>query len=228
MKGCLSASETFGPEWHISDLRFPDFNEHVHTHIEILVEIDGTRIPLELVGAGALQAIQLIAYATMYDPGLLLLDEPDAHLHPSNQRLLAATLLKIAEQGSAKIILATHSRHIFDALTRSSMTDVVWLKEGVKQERKELEDLSILLDLGASDSYELLLGTGVESLCLRRTAREIDCEPSWKRTALCGTNTCRKGEQNQHRNTHLAEIVALPPMSWTLKRSEQLTPTLPN
>lgn len=134
----------------------PDFNEHVHTHIEILVEIDGNKIPLELVGAGALQAIQLIAYATMYDPGLLLLDEPDAHLHPSNQRLLAATLLKIAEQGSAKIILATHSRHIFDALTRSSMTDVVWLKEGVKQERKESEDLSILLDLGALDSYELL------------------------------------------------------------------------
>jgi energy-coupling factor transporter ATP-binding protein EcfA2 len=140
-----------------SDLKVScDFNEHVHTHIEVLVEIDGNKVPLELVGAGALQAIQLVAYATMYDPGLLLLDEPDAHLHPSNQRLLAATLLKIAEQSSVKIILATHSRHIFDALTRSSMTDVVWLKQGVKQERKESEDLSILLDLGALDSYELL------------------------------------------------------------------------
>ena len=133
-----------------------DFNEHVNTHIEILVEIEGNKVPLELVGAGALQAIQLVAYATMYDPGLLLLDEPDAHLHPSNQRLLAATLLKIAEQGSVKIILATHSRHIFDALTRSSMTDIVWLKQGAKQERKKSEDLSILLDLGALDSYELL------------------------------------------------------------------------
>jgi predicted ATPase len=141
---------------------FPDlkiscnFDEQVHTSIEILVHIDGIKVPLELVGAGTLQAIQLVAYATMYDPGLLLLDEPDAHLHPSNQRLLATTLLKIAEQGSAKIILATHSRHIFDALTRSSMTDVVWLKHGVKQTRKENQDLSILLDLGALDSYELL------------------------------------------------------------------------
>jgi predicted ATPase len=132
------------------------FNEHTHTHIEVMVEIDGMRVPLELVGAGTLQAIQLVAYATMYDPGLLLLDEPDAHLHPSNQRILAATLLKIAEQGNARIILATHSRHIFDALTRSSMTRIVWLKQGVKQERKESEDLSILLDLGALDSYELL------------------------------------------------------------------------
>jgi hypothetical protein len=132
------------------------FDERIHQHIEILVEIDGKRIPLELVGTGTLQAIQLVAYATMYDPGLLLLDEPDAHLHPSNQRVLAATLLKIAEQGSAKIILATHSRHIFDALTRSSLTDVIWLKNGARQDRKQSEDLSILLDLGALDSFELL------------------------------------------------------------------------
>lgn len=135
---------------------FCDFKQHIHTHIEVLVEIDGKKVPLELVGAGALQAIQLVAYATMYDPGLLLLDEPDAHLHPSNQRLLAATLLKIAEQGSVRILLATHSRHIFDALSRSHMTDVVWLKDGIKQEKKDAEDLSILLDLGALDSYELL------------------------------------------------------------------------
>jgi predicted ATPase len=146
----------------IIDEIFPDltisceFDEDVHTHIEVLVEIDGKKVPLELVGAGALQAIQLVAYATMYDPGLLLLDEPDAHLHPSNQRLLAATLLRIAEQGSVRIVLATHSRHIFDALSRSHMTDIVWLKDGVKQEKKNTEDLSILLDLGALDSYELL------------------------------------------------------------------------
>jgi len=77
------------------DLRIAcDFDEHVHTHIDISVSIDGTTVPLELVGAGTLQAIQLVAYATMYDPALLLLDEPDAHLHPSNQRILAATLLQ--------------------------------------------------------------------------------------------------------------------------------------
>ncbi len=39
---------------------------------------------------------------------------------------------------------------------RSSLTGVVWLKDGVRQERKQSEDLSILLDLGALDSYELL------------------------------------------------------------------------
>ena len=134
------------------------FNEKIHQHIEILVRVNNDLVPLELVGTGTLQAIQLVAYATMYDPGLLLLDEPDAHLHPSNQRILAATLLKIAEEGNAKIILATNSRHIFDALTRSSLTDVIWLKDGTRQERQQSEDLSIMLDLGALDSFELLRG----------------------------------------------------------------------
>ncbi len=83
-----------------------DFNEQVHTSIEIFVDIDGNRVPLELVGAGALQAIQLVAYATMYDPGLLLLDEPDAHLHPSNQRLLAAMITRACHQLSQMIAAA--------------------------------------------------------------------------------------------------------------------------
>jgi len=45
---------------------------------------------IDLVGTGLLQAVQLIAYVSNYEPKLLLLDEPDAHLHPSNQRLLEA------------------------------------------------------------------------------------------------------------------------------------------
>lgn len=139
------------------DLRIScEFDEHVHHHIEMMVRLGGSDVPLELVGAGALQAIQLAAYTTMYDPGLLLLDEPDAHLHPSNQRLLAATILKIAEQSSTKVLLATHSRHMFDALSRSHLSETIWLKNGIKQEKKDSEDLSILLDLGALDSYELL------------------------------------------------------------------------
>jgi predicted ATPase len=135
-----------------------DFDERINTYIEILVEIGGTIVPLELVGSGTLQAIQLVAYATMYEPGLLILDEPDAHLHPSNQRLLAATLLKIAEQAAAKIVLATHSRHIFDALTKSNMSSVVWLKDGAKQVNTDDDSLSLLLDLGALDSFEMISG----------------------------------------------------------------------
>ncbi|MEF9926446.1 MAG: AAA family ATPase [Massilia sp.] len=131
------------------------FNPDIHLFIDIAVELDGTRVPLEMVGTGCLQAIQLVAYVTAYDPSLLLLDEPDAHLHPSNQRLLAATLLRISSTGKTKIILASHSRHIFDALAHNEESQVVWLRHGVKQPEGERTGLSVLLDLGALDSFEL-------------------------------------------------------------------------
>jgi energy-coupling factor transporter ATP-binding protein EcfA2 len=136
-----------------------------------MVQLDGTNIPLEMVGTGCLQAIQLVAYVTAYNPALLLLDEPDAHLHPSNQRTLATTLQKITEDTATKIILATHSRHIFDALTYNDYAKVIWLKDGIKQDHSDRDSLSILLDLGALDSYELLQKGGKRLILLTEDSK---------------------------------------------------------
>lgn len=133
-----------------------DFDPNTHLYIDISVAHDGRTVPLEMVGTGALQAIQLVAYVTAYTPALLLLDEPDSHLHPSNQRLLALTLQKITEAGSTKVLLATHSRHMFDALAQDERAQIIWLKSGLKQEEADRRNLSVLLDLGALDSFELL------------------------------------------------------------------------
>lgn len=132
------------------------YNEDLHQFIDIAVKLSDNDVPLEMVGTGCLQAIQMIAYTTMYDPTLLLLDEPDSHLHPSNQRLLASTLEAITDTLRTKIIVATHSRHMFDALSRTSNCKVVWLKDGQIQPVKDISDLSILMDLGALDSFEMV------------------------------------------------------------------------
>lgn len=131
------------------------FDPNIHLFIDINVKIEEAEVPLEMVGTGCLQAIQLVAYVTAYNPALLLLDEPDAHLHPSNQRLLAKTLQKISEDTATKIIIATHSRHMFDVLTHDDEVQVLWLKDGAKQEPGEKIGLSVLLDIGALDSFEL-------------------------------------------------------------------------
>jgi predicted ATPase len=150
---------------------FSNFNESVNLYIDVYVKLDGTELPLEMVGTGCLQAIQLVAYVTAYDPALLLLDEPDAHLHPSNQRALASTLKNIAQTGVTKVILATHSRHIFDALASDEETQVIWLKDGTKQEVTDKSSLSIMLDIGALDSYELLNQTGKKIVFLTEDSK---------------------------------------------------------
>lgn len=52
-------------------------------------------IPIESAGTGILQATQILSYAHRYNPSMLILDEPDSHLHPNNQRLLCSLLESI-------------------------------------------------------------------------------------------------------------------------------------
>ena len=112
---------------------------------------------LDLVGTGLLQAIQLIAYVSNYEPKVLLLDEPDAHLHPSNQRLLADTLSMIASTTETKIILATHSRHLLDALSELEQAKLFWVKDGAATPQEAWSDIAVLMDLGALDKGERFL-----------------------------------------------------------------------
>ena len=76
----------------------------------------GRRCPVELVGTGVLQALQIFSYVTLFAPSILLLDEPDAHLHPDNQALLANALQRITSETSTHVLVSTHSRHMVDAL----------------------------------------------------------------------------------------------------------------
>ncbi|MGJ5137167.1 AAA family ATPase [Bradyrhizobium oligotrophicum] len=118
---------------------------------------DGKIRPLDMSGTGLLQAVQLLAYVTNYRPKLLLLDEPDAHLHPNNQRLLAQTLNLIAQESETQIILATHSRHLLDALSEYPGAKLYWVKDGNASPQELWSDVSILMDLGALDRGEQLL-----------------------------------------------------------------------
>ena len=129
---------------------------------------------LDLVGTGLLQAIQLIAYVSNYEPKVLLLDEPDAHLHPSNQRLLADTLAMIAGTTDTKIILATHSRHLLDALSECEDAKLFWVKNGAATPQQAWSDIAVLMDLGALDKGERFLAGNYKYLVW---SEDRDTEP---------------------------------------------------
>lgn len=116
----------------------------------------GRYCPLELAGTGVLQALQIFSYVTLFEPELLLLDEPDSHLHPDNQGLLASALQVVAAETTTQTILSTHSRHLVDALYEDS--NFVWLKDGkVFKQGQSIDRLPLLMDLGALDRFDSLL-----------------------------------------------------------------------
>lgn len=125
----------------------------------------GRHCPVELVGTGVLQALQIFSYVTLFEPRLLLLDEPDSHLHPDNQGLLANALRFISSETSTQIIVATHSRHLVDGLYDDA--NLVWLKEGkVYEQGVGLARLPFLLDIGALDNFDKLMAGAIEWVIL--------------------------------------------------------------
>jgi energy-coupling factor transporter ATP-binding protein EcfA2 len=147
------------PQFHI----WLAFDPRMDVFLNVAISttgITGRRCPLELVGTGVLQALQIFSYVSLFGPRLLLLDEPDSHLHPDNQGLLARALQYIASETSTQIVVSTHSRHLVDALQDDS--NFVWLKEGkVFKQGLELERLPLLMDIGALDSFDRLMAGAI-------------------------------------------------------------------
>lgn len=149
-----SLMRTLFPEIYIS----VSFDPEKDLYIDVRVSVTGSygkQVPLELVGTGVQQALQILSYVVLFQPYTLLLDEPDSHLHPNNQGLLAKVMLAIASETETNIIATTHSRHLVDALYDES--NIVWLKEGVVfQQGDDIGRIPLLMDIGALDSFERL------------------------------------------------------------------------
>lgn len=108
-------------------------------------------LPIDLAGTGVLQAIQIAAYVNYFKPSLLLLDEPDSHLHPDNQRALAALLISLADRTETTIVISTHSRHLMAALQGDAKFFLV--KNGAISS-SDYNHYIGLLELGALDEYD--------------------------------------------------------------------------
>lgn len=150
-------------KWEIflSDIRslFPDITFTVHFDadtdetIATTVSLDGgPDLPLDAAGTAILQASQILGYLALYNPPVILLDEPDSHLHPNNQRSLCNLLTRLSTSRGFRLLISTHSRHVLDAL-RSAST-VVWMSQGAIVSDVNSTLTSRLLDLGALDSVD--------------------------------------------------------------------------
>ncbi|QMU83324.1 AAA family ATPase [Paenarthrobacter ureafaciens] len=110
-------------------------------------------LPVDLWGTGILQVTQIFAYVLLFKPALLLVDEPDSHLHPSRQKALGAALERVAKEFECKVIVSTHSRHLITGASDS--VKVVWMKDGKVESDSQKELTALLMDLGALDQLDL-------------------------------------------------------------------------
>jgi predicted ATPase len=135
-----------------------DHDEDINRYIDIEIRYSDQEMPLDLASTGMLQVIQILAYACYFAPPLLLLDEPDAHLHADSQTKLFEALKGITENTHTRIVLASHSPQLIQQLHRLDGVDICWMEDGSKVELDEanLPAIPILMRIGA-------LGIGSEA-----------------------------------------------------------------
>ncbi|MBD8893988.1 AAA family ATPase [Roseibium litorale] len=130
------------------------FNQSVDQFILVTINDGFREVPLDLSGTGLLQAIQILAYLHLFSPRIIILDEPDSHLHPNNQRLLCSLLKTISDERNVQVIITTHSRHVLDAMYSDAR--LLWVQDGAISVVSAEDQIDLLLELGALDIKEKL------------------------------------------------------------------------
>jgi predicted ATPase len=122
--------------------------------IEAGINYQNESFDLASASTGMLQVIQILAYASLYNPPLLLLDEPDCHLHADSQSRLFRALRLVSENGGTRVILATHSPYLVQKLIGDSVSDVKWLDGGshASIDSNKRPAIPLLMSLGALSS----------------------------------------------------------------------------
>jgi hypothetical protein len=136
----------------------------------------GARHDLYSAGAGFIQVVQLLAFVLTRESSVVLLDEPDAHLHSSLQRVVVEILEEIAADQNYQVVLATHSKEIINFVDPSRL---IFVSDGAKSAEPasaEVTPITILQSLGAIDN--------VDAFALLRNRRCLFIEGTTDRTVL--------------------------------------------
>lgn len=146
---------TFGAEIDIAP-----FREEYHSYIQAEIvkgKLDGHKLKrfphynkrdLMVEGSGFLQWLSVFGLATDPEINVLLLDEPDAHLHPSLQEQLLNSLETIVAATGKQVLIATHSTEI---LRDAEPADILQVRssKGSRYLVDESQKVGLLAGLGS-------------------------------------------------------------------------------
>ena len=86
---------------------------------ELLVKHQGEISNIKDVGVGVSQVLPVIVAALHAAPGhIVIVEEPESHLHPLAETVLADLFGQISKQRNVQFIIETHSEHLLNRLQR--------------------------------------------------------------------------------------------------------------
>lgn len=133
------------------------FNETHEIYLSsIYKEGEYNNLDISSAGSGFQQILQILVYIVTSDAEIILIDEPDAHLHHKLQNSLYDILLRLVEEGR-QIIVATHSQ-IFIKKAMGNNDHLVLVNKKFEEQKaidEYDESLKFLYEDGLIDEEEI-------------------------------------------------------------------------
>lgn len=146
--------------FYLDDIEFDEQSDrHVTGHYKDTCGGKSVSLDFNSSGSGFMQILQILTPIYRFAPkeaAIVLLDEPDAHLHTNLQSALAGTLREIQEELKIQIIVSTHSTAIIRATDPSDVVPVS-AKHPKNTPLTSIEDVEnqIRQRLAAINTYDL-------------------------------------------------------------------------
>lgn len=84
------------------------------TRYEVVIHSEGVQANLRDVGIGVSQVLPVLTLAYFAPPGsTIVLEEPEIHLHPLAQSVLAELFVEVSQKRQVQFLVETHSEHLF-------------------------------------------------------------------------------------------------------------------
>ncbi len=121
------------------------------TRYEMVVHRDGVEANLRDVGIGISQVLPVLTVAYFAPAGsTVLLEEPEIHLHPLAQSVLAELFVEVSRKRKLQFIVETHSEHLFrrmqTLIARESITPQQAAMYFVERDHKAARLRTLALD----------------------------------------------------------------------------------
>ncbi len=128
-----------------------EFDPALDEYVTVKYKQDDSDFDVVSSGAGLQQVIQMLTYLYINKPQILLIDEPDAHLHSKLQSRLGELFQKVAKDLDAQVFLSTHSLDLIDTFSTEEVIVVDATKNTLSPIGSDSELVSTLIDADIID-----------------------------------------------------------------------------
>ncbi len=127
------------------------FDQDADEFVTVKYEEKMTHFDVVSSGSGLQQVIQMLTYLYLAQPKVLLIDEPDAHLHSKLQARLGELFRRVAKDLDAQVFLSTHSLDLIDTFSTNEVLVIDSTKKSVSPIGKNTDLVSALVDANVVD-----------------------------------------------------------------------------